>query len=283
MIQWRLVAALLACLLLFAPGPAEARGGAHFHFGSGTSYMNQGSRGYAGPVQRSPSSPGSNSAVAPGYSNYHPFLTGLFGGFFGGMLGAMLFHGMGSIWIWLILIWLGWMGYRAMAGHFSPQTSPGGMRLGALGAMPMARPPAPAALAVSGADYQAFKSILKSVQAAWSSEDVEALRRSMTPEMLTAFSAELANNRNQGVINRVEQVELLQGDLREAWDEGQAHYATCLLRWRALDYMIRVGARPSDPGAIVEGDTLHPSEAAEIWTFMRNPGGQWRLSAIQQV
>jgi predicted lipid-binding transport protein (Tim44 family) len=32
----------------------------------------------------------------------------------------------------------------------------------------------------------------------------------------------------------------------------------------------------------VEGDE-HPTEATELWTFMRSRGGVWLLSAIQQA
>ena len=36
-------------------------------------------------------------------------------------------------------------------------------------------------------------------------------------------------------------------------------------------------------GRIVEGDPMHPTEATELWTFVRAPGAAWMLSAIQQA
>ncbi len=36
-------------------------------------------------------------------------------------------------------------------------------------------------------------------------------------------------------------------------------------------------------GRVVEGDPNQPTEATEVWTFMRSRGGPWLLSAIQQV
>ncbi len=97
--------------------------------------------------------------------------------------------------------------------------------------------------------------------------------------MVSYFSEELAANRSQGVENRVEQVELLNGDVREAWDEGKFQYATALLHWRALDYTRRI----DQPASIVDGDPHRPSEAQELWTFARTPGGHWLFSPIQQV
>jgi predicted lipid-binding transport protein (Tim44 family) len=121
------------------------------------------------------------------------------------------------------------------------------------------------------------------VQAAWSNADLQGLRRLVTPEMLVYFAEELANNTSQGVQNRVEQVTLLNGDLREAWDEAQLQYATAHLRWSAVDYTLRTDRGPGDADAVVEGDPLHPVIAEEMWTFARAHGGHWLLSAIQQV
>lgn len=118
------------------------------------------------------------------------------------------------------------------------------------------------------------------MQAAWSNGDLAELRRHVTPEMLSYFAEELAENQSQGVVNRVEQVELLRGDLREAWDEGRLQYATSLLHWRALDYTVRVDRHPGDTDYVASGDPHQPAEAAEIWTFARSPGGHWLLSAI---
>jgi predicted lipid-binding transport protein (Tim44 family) len=34
-------------------------------------------------------------------------------------------------------------------------------------------------------------------------------------------------------------------------------------------------------GKLVDGDDRNPSETTEIWTFVRRPGSDWKLSAIQ--
>ena len=36
-------------------------------------------------------------------------------------------------------------------------------------------------------------------------------------------------------------------------------------------------------GRLLEGDPIRPTEATELWTFRRVPGGPWLLSAIQQA
>jgi predicted lipid-binding transport protein (Tim44 family) len=317
MVQWRTLAALLLmALIALAPSLAEARAGGSYRSGGSSSFSSQGSLGsrtYNAPMQRSttpqsPSAAGQTPSSSPGYGGYHPFLTGLAGGLFGGWLGSMLFphwgmgYGMGfggvigSVFTWLLIIWLVWMAFRFFARRVSPlaSTGAGAMGFGGLGigsggltgaryGGAAAPAPSSAPLAISGADYQAFETILKAVQAAWSGGDLAELRRHVTPEMLSYFAEELAENQSQGVANRVEQVELLRGDLREAWDEGRLQYATSLLHWRALDYTVRIDRHQGDPDYVASGDPRQPVEAAEVWTFARSPGGHWLLSAIQQV
>ncbi len=308
MLRWQTLAALvLVVVMALAPSLADARAGGSYR-GGGGSFTSQGSRGsrtYEQPMQRSMTPQGQPTAPSAqpgfGFGGSHPFLTGLAGGLFGGWLGSMLFphwgmgmgggFGMiGSVLMWIILISLLWMGFRMLSRRFHPFAAPGAgtMNFAGLGGAPSGYQPGAASaqgapLAIVHADYEAFEAILKRVQAAWSAADLASMRQAVTPEILSYFAEELAENESQGVVNHVEQVQLLRGDLREAWDEGRLQYATCYMQWRALDYTLRSGARPGDPGAVVGGDPHQPSDAAELWTFARSPCGHWLLSAIQQV
>jgi Tim44-like domain len=252
---------------------------------------------------------------------YHPFWSGLAGGLFGGWLGSMMFPhwGMGggygyggygwgggffSIFIWLFLFWLGW---RLFRGFF--RGGYGGGFMGGMGGMPgpgmgfmgggimgpgVGGPgpwaggapgygPIDTPIHVSPSDQTAFEAILKAVQVAWGKADLSTLRHYVTPEMLSYFSEELAQNQSAGVENHVEDVEFLDGDVHEAWSEGSLEYATVALSWRARDWTVRADGKEGDEAAIVNGDPNRPTEARELWTFARNPGGHWLLSAIQQV
>ena len=127
-------------------------------------------------------------------------------------------------------------------------------------------------------DFDAFETRLADVQAAWSKGDLAALRRLATPEMVGYLSEDLSANSSRGVENRVEQVKLEQGDLSEAWQEGATQYASVAMRWTAVDYEVSL----SD-GKLVGGSREERREHVEVWTFMRSQGGDWILSAIQQV
>jgi len=311
----KLVFALLCAAIVLAPALAEARAGGSARTGGSMGYSSQGSRGSrtydqnGGQTTQRSVTPQTNPGAAPyatrpgfGFAQNHPFLTGLAGAFLGSWLGSLLFPhwGMGfgfggmigSLFTWLIIIGLIAMLFRMFRRRSEPLTSPafGGMgyqpapdvgyRAGGYGG---SAAPRSGTLAVNETDYAAFEAILKAVQGAWSKGDLATLRHYVTPEMLSYFAEELAGNTSQGVENHVDNVELVKGDVREAWDEGNLQYATADLHWRANDYTARADAKPGDPGSIVEGDPQRPSEAQELWTFARSPGGHWLLSAIQQV
>jgi predicted lipid-binding transport protein (Tim44 family) len=94
--------------------------------------------------------------------------------------------------------------------------------------------------------------------------------------MLSYFSEDLSENASRGLTNRVSDVRLLQGDLSEAWREGDVEYATVAMRFALTDSMVDRAS-----GRVVEGGS--PSEVTELWTFVRARGAHWILSAIQQV
>ncbi|MBH0181899.1 MAG: TIM44-like domain-containing protein [Nitrospira sp.] len=138
------------------------------------------------------------------------------------------------------------------------------------------------AFAVTASDKAAFQQLLTDVQSAWSTQDVAALRRAVTPEMLSYFSTALAEDSSRGIQNHVEAVELLQAEVLEAWSEDNTDYATAALRWSARDYTVSMTIPRGESGYLIEGSEETSSESREVWTFMRVRDGQWLLSAIQQ-
>jgi predicted lipid-binding transport protein (Tim44 family) len=119
---------------------------------------------------------------------------------------------------------------------------------------------------------------LGDIQTAYGKEDLGALRVHATPEMLSYFSEEFARNASRGVINQISDVKLLQGDLSEAWREINDDYATVAMRYRLADATVERAS-----GRIVGGNLTAPTEVTEVWTFRRDHGGPWVLSAIQQT
>jgi predicted lipid-binding transport protein (Tim44 family) len=159
------------------------------------------------------------------------------------------------------------MGGSAAGGSFGAPAAPVGAQAAGL-----------APVALEKADFDAFEATLKDVQAAWSAADLRALSGLLTPEMLSYFAEQLAEDTSRGVRNSVTDIAFEEGDLSEAWREAGREYATVAMRFSAMD----VDTRLSD-GAVIGGDAVERTTATEYWTFVRVPGGKWLLSAIQQT
>jgi len=158
---------------------------------------------------------------------------------------------------------------------------------GALGSMMASRTPAKDAprrpgvrdeVGIGETDYTAFERALHEVQGAYSRGDVAALWGLATPEMAGYLQEELNENAAKGVVNAVGNVRLLQGDLAEAWREGATDYATVAMRFAHTDVTTEKAT-----GRVVDGDPRKVVEVTELWTFRRDRGGPWKLSAIQQA
>jgi predicted lipid-binding transport protein (Tim44 family) len=307
-----MLVALLGALA-FAAADANARAGGGSSFGSrgmrtfSPPAPTQTAPNTAAPIERSmtPRSAPATVPTAGGWFSRPGLLGGLAAGFLGaGLFGLLFGHGLfgglggfASIFGLLLQLAVVFFVARLIWGWYQRRHAPayaGGGASMLRGMMPGAGAgdgpghgiPGGAApigggsgsVAIAQADYDAFERLLGEVQSAYGAEDLGALRRHVTPEMLAYFAEELAANASRGVINRISDVKLLQGDLAEAWRERDGEYATVAMRFSLIDQM---ADRAS--GRIVEGDPARPTEATELWTFRRAPGSPWLLAAIQQA
>jgi predicted lipid-binding transport protein (Tim44 family) len=296
----------LALPTVLAVSAADAR------IGGGSSYGSRGTRTFSAPPSTSTApgtaSPFNRTITQPGYNRGYgaPAGGGLFGGR-GGMLGGLaagflgagllgmlfgggLFSGIGGfssilgLLLQIVLIvfvarmamaWWQRRNQPAYAGTAPPtgnqQTFRSNMGFGGFGGA------SSAPLQIQPADYEVFERLLGDIQAAWSNEDIGRIRLLSTPEMASYFERDLDQNRARGVINKVTGVKLLQGDLAEAWREGDTDFATVALRFSIVDTTIDRAS-----GRVVEGSE-QPVQVTEVWTFLRERGGEWQVSAIQQT
>jgi len=262
----------------------------------------------ANPINRSmtqPGQPGMNTGAArPPVTQPGGFGRGLAGGLLGGLLGAGLFGmlfgggffsglaGFASILGLLLqiglIVMVGMLVYRwwqrrsqpqaAYAG-MSPEAGPTAAPRSALGGLGFGGNAAPASepVQIAHEDFETFERMLGEIQTAYGREDLSALRERVTPEMLSYYAEELSENASRGVVNQISDVKLLQGDLSEAWREGDKEYATVAMRYSLIDrYVDRATGRAAD-------GTDQPQQATELWTFTRAHGGKWLLSALQQA
>lgn len=275
-----------------------------------------------GATQPGVAQPGAAAAAARpgGFFNRPGFMGGLMGGLlgagiFGLLMGSGFFSGLGSlsgilgllIQIVLVVIVvrlvMGWLRSRnqpSYAGGARPDpmqrsgleenNAPagngvgGGLGGGALGggaAAPRSgfgNGARGKALKLEGADFDNFERILTDVQTAYGTDDRAALGRLLTPEMQGYIGEELDELARDGLVNKLSDVKLLQGDLSEAWtDEDGRDYATVAMRYEIKDVILERATE-----RVVQGDPDRATQVVEFWTFVRNRGGDWALSAIQQ-
>jgi predicted lipid-binding transport protein (Tim44 family) len=131
---------------------------------------------------------------------------------------------------------------------------------------------------IGQADFDAFEQVLGDLQTGYGRGDRAALRWLALPEVADQLERDLDADAARNVVNKVSDVKLLQGDLAEAWREGGGDYATVAMRFGLLDHVEDLAT-----GRVVEGNPQKPTEATEIWTFRRDQGGPWRVSAIQSA
>jgi predicted lipid-binding transport protein (Tim44 family) len=226
---------------------------------------------------------------------------GLFGlltgnGLFGGLSGMMGFLGL------LLQVALIALAIRLVWGFFrsrqQPQAAAGGPDLARAGVGPQAyaggaapavapqmQQPQPVEpqrtdnVGIVPEDYQAFQGVLTDLMRAYSNEDLAGLRRVATPDVAAHFIRELHESQSKGLVNRIGEPQLLQGDLAESWYEDNVAYATVAMRFAMTDVTVERAT-----GKVVAGDPAQPQESIEIWTFKRDGAGKpWLLCGQQQA
>lgn len=318
-----LLTALLCALVAFAPSLAEAAAGSRANQGSRGSRTYEPGAGQtiqrSTTQPQRPTSPITQSApqsapqpAAPAYQQRPAFgmggsiMTGIAAGLAGSFIGNMLFGGhsaaaavasdpeasstasfLGGMLPFLVIAGIGLLVYLMFRRRSEAQLSPAGFARGPVDLSGLRGGPGQDAgygaastsgVAIGQTDHETFGRLLVDIQSAWGRNDVDALRPLLTDEMASYFAGQLAELKGRGLVNKVEDVTLLKGDITEAWSENGVDYATAYLRWAAKDYTVN-----ATTGQVVEGDKTRVVETEEVWTFVRQTGGSWRLSAIQQV
>lgn len=313
--------ALVAGVLVLVPLVAEARPGGGRSSGSRGSFTNSappstnttpgGAQTFQRSAPASPSMAGPSAAGAAAQAARPSFArnmmmgigagllgAGLFGmlsgsGFFGGlaslagMLGFLLQIGLIAGIIMLAIRFFrrrsepqlaGAGAPYARQGYGAPQPQPAAARMGGFGGGAAAAAVQPQPIELAGDDFNAFERLLGEINTAYSNEDEAGLRQRTTPEMFGYFDEDLSDNARRGVADRVSDVKLLQGDLSQAWREGDADYATVAMRFSLINALY-----DRKSGKIVDGSATQTQEVSEYWTFVRERGGAWKLSGIQQA
>lgn len=261
-------------------------------------------------------SPGYGQPSTGGAFSRSPFLQGMAGGLAGGLLGNMLFGGRGHAGYGyggsyggggigfldiLILCAIGWFAWKlfkrrsAMSDSsrtYYDQTGPSESSYsdtyyGSPGGVEQLNDVDKGFAQISRYDSsfseEAFKEAAEDmffrIQAGWMNRTLEGITHLLTPEMANYFQGEFERLKQEGRINRLENIAVRKVEPSEVWQESGRDFITVLFTANLLDYTV-----DDKTGQVLEGDRLNPVKFQEYWTFSRDVGAsQWRLSGINQV
>jgi predicted lipid-binding transport protein (Tim44 family) len=287
--------------------------------GGGRSFGSRGSRTYSPPSRSyapsSPSRPAQSpySPAGPSQTGGGGFLRGIAGGIAGGLLGSMLFRGLGFGGGWgggggtgffdiiiialiLYLIYRFVKRKRALAEQETYYRS-----------SPAATEHAPMNYGQPETDYgqnpnmdvqgelryitqmdpsfdanrfrEAAIDMFFRVQGAWANRDMSPVKNFLTDEMYRTIESDAARLRQEGRINKLDNIAVRSSDIVEAWQEAGTDYITLKFLANVLDSTI-----DEKSGEVVSGSRSDPVKFEEYWTFTRRVGNNpWQLSAITQA
>jgi len=312
-----LLGLLVAAALYLAEGDALARAGGGMSSGSrGSRSFSSPSRPYSSPSSQQPLTQPRPVAptAAPQPAPVGSFWRSMAGGLAGGFLGAMLFRGlmgggMGGAGIGLMdILLLAAIGYgiyrwvkkrreeepvpaegyyerQVGVGYYGPQLTEGaaaaqtplfqgdGDLQGGLNHIRQMDARFDEAGFCELCEDNFFK-----VQAGWMNREVDPIANLLTTEMQNEFRKQFDGLKQQGRINRLENIAVRKVEINEAWQETGQDYVTVRFLANLLDYTV-----DERSGQVVEGNKTEPVKFEEYWTWTRPVGSNpWRLSAINQ-
>jgi predicted lipid-binding transport protein (Tim44 family) len=312
--------AVIATLVLVAPGLADAR------VGGGTNSGSRGSKTHDAPaptqtapatkpVERSttPQQPAQKAAPAApaapqpgGFMARNPFLSGLMGGMigagligmmFGGGFGGGLGSGAGMLGLLVQLLLIGGLAYlavRLFRGWSGARAQPAGAAAGYAVLQRSVEPPMTRPLSSGGGALPAGGAV---AQLAIATEDYTTFE-TLLSDIQTAYGRgdlgrlrSLATPEMLGYFSEQLSANASRG-VENKVEAVKLEQGDLSEAWSegGIDYatvamrfsMIDVTRRIAD-GAVVDGSARDRTEATEVWTFLRSRGGNWILSAIQQA
>jgi predicted lipid-binding transport protein (Tim44 family) len=115
------------------------------------------------------------------------------------------------------------------------------------------------------------------VQAAWMRRDTSSVQNLIGQQLKSEYDTQFAEMKQQGLINRLENIAVRSIEIVDAGMEGQEAYIKVLFTANLLDYTVEESS-----GKTVKGDSTNPVKFEEYWTFARPVNStSWKLEGIQ--
>lgn len=238
-----------------------------------------------------------NPPGAPARGN---FMRGLAGGLAGGLLGSMLFsslgqaagfNGHGGIGFLEIILFAAiaffafrwfrnrqlvpaYTSARACAGYGSDVSPSGNDHLRQL---PTDSSPS-SVLGTAVIDKDQASDIFFKIQGAWTRRDLTSVKGLLGQEMYSTLDRDVADLKQQGHINRLENISVRNVEVVDSRTESGCDYAAVRFSANLLDYT--VDERSNE---VLKGNDTSPVVFEEVWSFAKMPvSSTWQLVGIEQ-
>ena len=130
-------------------------------------------------------------------------------------------------------------------------------------------------------DPEKFKGIAQDVffkvQAAWMRRDTSSVQGLIGQQLRAEYDAYFTEMKQQGLINRLENIAVRSIDIADSGMDGRDVYITVLFTANLLDYTVEESS-----GKVIKGDNTEPVKFEEFWTFARPMDStMWKLEGIK--
>jgi predicted lipid-binding transport protein (Tim44 family) len=115
------------------------------------------------------------------------------------------------------------------------------------------------------------------VQGAWANRDLSSAASVLDTEAKTFLEEELFRLKSMKQINRLENIAVRDVQAIESWKDLGKEFSTVRITANLLDFTVDENSLQ-----VVSGSKTTPVKFEEYWTFARESGSPWKLSAIQQ-
>lgn len=124
-------------------------------------------------------------------------------------------------------------------------------------------------LELTAGDLEIFENLVHELNECWRSQNPEAFTAVATDAMAGKLARQLSAHQASAKNWQVYEIQVTRGELMQAWRDQRTEHAQMNMRLSTLE----------------SGDGEEPRQfvSRELWSFEREPGGRWRIAAVQSA
>lgn len=127
-------------------------------------------------------------------------------------------------------------------------------------------------------DTELASDIFFKIQGAWTRRDLSSVDSLIAGEVKQILQQDLQDLKQNGRINRLENISVRKTDVLDSWQEGDQQLSSVRFTANLLDYTVDDKSQQ-----LISGSDTVPVKFEEDWTFAKHRDQSWQLVGIQQI